>query len=139
MAKWQHAMRSLLTAGWAERRWRAGRQENQGEFQEAMEKPCSLPLQMLFCSAPPAQANESSLHRRLRPTAKLKTQLSLFQPGGLVSGCHYNGPRFSLLSISVSTLHYLSTLSTPALHQAAKFRTQQDLFLQPHPSIPVPL
>lgn len=30
----------------------------------------------------------------------------------LVSGCHYNGPRFSLLSISVSTLHYLSTFST---------------------------
>lgn len=86
MVKWQNAMHSLLTAGWAEWRWRAGRQENQGVLPEEMEKPCSLTLQMLFCSAPPAQANERSMHGRVGPTDKLKTQLSFFQTGGWCLG-----------------------------------------------------
>lgn len=59
-----------------------------------------------------------------------------FPNHGLVFGCSYYGPWFSLFPISASTIHYSSTVSTSTIRQVVELACRQ-VSLQPHPWIPI--
>lgn len=104
MAKWQRAMLSLLTAGWAEGRERAGKQENQDKIQEYIGKLCSSALQ----SVPRPVGNHregSETHPHLSANGSSASSKPLpFPNHQLVFGCSYCEPWLSLRLIPAPTV-----------------------------------